>query len=266
MGDAQIAGQRQLEPARDRAAVQRGDHRLLGLQRHLEHAALDVPHRRPIGLLALVAGVHVLDVDAGAERLLAGPGQHHDPNAVVLVGAQQGLGQRQPERGGERVAALRAIEGQQANVTVRLDQELLRRPIRTLVTPPPSLPPPGTASRASTEQAQRRQGTARTRRMLRCDDTQHQERNWLRPTSMSRASNMSEQPPAHHPSGPATRPSCWRSLFSRRFAARCLSACKACSGPTRSPRAQPTTRGECRCPPGRGSINSQGLRGPERSA
>jgi hypothetical protein len=32
--------------------------------------------------------------------------------------------------------------------------------------------------------------------MLRCDDTQHQERNWLRPTSMSRALNMSEQPPA----------------------------------------------------------------------
>src|SRR6201999_1874185 len=55
---------------------------------------------------------HLLQVAAGAERLLAGPGEHQDLRGVVLVEAPDPGPQTLPHRGVERVASFRPLDGE----------------------------------------------------------------------------------------------------------------------------------------------------------
>ena len=106
-GDAQVAPDRQLEPAGDRVALDRGDHRLA--EQH--------PRRpdRPVavGLDPAARGAarlaHRLEVGAGAE-LAARAGQHRDGQRVVGVEAPERVGQRVRGRAVDRVRHLGPVD------------------------------------------------------------------------------------------------------------------------------------------------------------
>src|SRR3954453_14210139 len=66
----------------------------------------------------------LLEVDAGAERRVA-PGEHDRAHTVVLVGGDQRGVQRADELAGERVARLRPVQREHADVPVVLDQQRL---------------------------------------------------------------------------------------------------------------------------------------------
>ena len=101
--DPQVAPQRDLEPAGQAPAADRGD-RGLG-RRHARE-----PHR-PLWVLDLE--VHRLQVGARAERDAAGARQHHHPRAVVGLEALQGLAQQLGGRRVDGVAALWAVDRDQ---------------------------------------------------------------------------------------------------------------------------------------------------------
>src|SRR3954468_2504819 len=120
--DAEVAGQREFEPARDGVALQRGDDRHRSLGDHLEQRTAGPVHRRPEALAALVALADLLEVEAGAE---SGPvsGEDHRAHAVVLRAVQQLLDQVGLQRAGESVAALGPVEGEYADVPAVLDDQ-----------------------------------------------------------------------------------------------------------------------------------------------
>src|SRR5262249_17888559 len=105
-GDAQVTALGEQDPAGPRDTVHRGDGRL----GHLDVAA-ELGHevRRRHGERGLG---HLLQVAAGAERLLAGAGEHQDPGGVVLVEAPDPGPRALPPRRVERVASLRPLDGE----------------------------------------------------------------------------------------------------------------------------------------------------------
>ena len=101
----EIAPERELEPARDRVTLDRGDHRLAEHPSGRAHRAVavdrDAVHPRAAGF------GHRLEVGAGAERA-PGTGEHHDRERVVGLEAVARVDQRIGGRTVDRVAGVRA--------------------------------------------------------------------------------------------------------------------------------------------------------------
>ena len=103
-GDAQVAPQRELEPARDRVALDRGDHGLRQQHPRRSHRAV------ALGLNAVAAVVaDRLQVGAGAERA-ARAGEHRDVVRVVGVERAERVGELGRGRAIDRVAALGPVD------------------------------------------------------------------------------------------------------------------------------------------------------------
>ena len=87
----QVAGERQLEAAADRHAVQRRDHRLVEVGQLLQPAeAADAV----VAVGALAALGRGLEVPAGAEELLAAAGDDGDPQRRVVAEGGEGAAER----------------------------------------------------------------------------------------------------------------------------------------------------------------------------
>src|SRR4029077_405855 len=109
---AQVAALGEQEPARPGDAVHRGDGRL----RYVDVATeLGYEVRRRHGQRDLG---HFLQVALGAERLVPGAGEHQHPGAVVGVEAPDPGVQALPGRRVERVAGLRALDGEPGDAVV----------------------------------------------------------------------------------------------------------------------------------------------------
>ena len=114
-GDDQVAGQRDLEPAGDREALDRGDERLA-------RRALDDAREAAVADPRALAGDEGLEVHAGAEaRARAG----EDADREVAVGVElverrgDPLGQRQVDR----VARLGAVERDEQHAVAALGED-----------------------------------------------------------------------------------------------------------------------------------------------
>src|SRR4051794_35463661 len=92
----QVAGERQLEAAADRHAVQRRDHRLVEVGELLQPAE---PADAVVAVGALRALGGGLEVPAGAEELLAAAGDDRDPKGRVV--AEGGEGAAELAAGGD---------------------------------------------------------------------------------------------------------------------------------------------------------------------
>ena len=101
-GDPQVAPERQLDPAGQAPAVDRGD-------RRLGRGEPGRPHR-PVRVVDVE--VHRLQVGAGAEGLAAGAGEDEDAGALVGLEVLQALAERLGGGGVDRVAALGPVDRQ----------------------------------------------------------------------------------------------------------------------------------------------------------
>ena len=101
-GDAQVAPERQLDPAGQAPAVDRGDRRLGRGQAGRTH--------RPVRVVDVE--VHRLQVGAGAEGLAAGAGEDEHAGALVGLEVHQPLAEGLRGGGVDRVAPRRAVDGQ----------------------------------------------------------------------------------------------------------------------------------------------------------
>ena len=119
----QVARNRELGPAAERVAVERGDHRdgegADGVERP---ACLDRHARR---LFARAQGGQLVEVAAGREALVAGSPEDHDPDRVIVRAIlEDGLQGRQG-RQAERVALLGTVDDDiEPRVTAVDDDEL----------------------------------------------------------------------------------------------------------------------------------------------
>ena len=120
-GDDEVAHHRQLAAAAEREARDRGDHRLPDPQHRLPARGDEIVEEH-VGIVALA---HLLDVGAGGERLLR-PGQHDRADRRVGVEGEQLVAEFAHELIAQRVQRLRAVEPDQADPAVRLDEDHLR--------------------------------------------------------------------------------------------------------------------------------------------
>ena len=123
-GDDQVAGERDLETTTHRKAIHRRDHRLG------EVIAVGEPGKALRRMLRALAGLRallgvILQVVAGAERLVAGAGDDRDPQ--FRVGGERIEGVRQLLVGHrvQRVVHLGPVDGDGHQVTVALDPAVL---------------------------------------------------------------------------------------------------------------------------------------------
>ena len=140
-GDAEVAGERQLEPAAERGAVDRRDHRPRergdGVHQRLSSSRkpqrLLERHRPPL-----------LEIGAGAERL-ARPGQHDRPQVVAALeaGGQLGEGalERRDQRLRQRVGGVGPVQRHERHAPARA------RPAPALLQRPSPWACPSTVSR-----------------------------------------------------------------------------------------------------------------------
>jgi hypothetical protein len=82
--DADVAAEGQLEPPGEAVAVDRGDHRLRDLE-PLAEPVLDLRPPQLVDAPGVRAAVHLLEIGAGAERLVARAGDDRDAERVVAV-------------------------------------------------------------------------------------------------------------------------------------------------------------------------------------
>ena len=122
-GDPDVAGDRHEQAAADRVALEHGDGRLLEL---VEAADRCVQARLvPEDILAGLEIEELADVGAADERPVAGPAHHQHPDRVVGVNLLAGLAERLVHLPGHRVASLWAIEGQDGDGTIALEDRLV---------------------------------------------------------------------------------------------------------------------------------------------
>src|SRR5581483_245100 len=126
-GDPQVAPQRQLEPARQAPAFDRGDRRLRGRQP-------GEPERPALRAQPRPERVERLEVGAGAERDAAGAGQHQDPSLVVGHEPRVALGERVGRRPVHRVAPLGPVDREDGRGAAALVGDGHRRSVKK--TPP----------------------------------------------------------------------------------------------------------------------------------
>ena len=113
--DAQVAPQRELEPARDREAFDRGDDRLREQHARRPHRSVAVGHA-PVA----AAVADRLEVGARAERA-AGAGEHRDVVRVVGVEVAERIGEERRGRAVDRVAHLGAVDRDDRDATLVFD-------------------------------------------------------------------------------------------------------------------------------------------------
>ena len=116
-GDAQVAPQRQLDPAGDGVALDRRDDGLGERETGGAHGPGSL-----VGDGPAVALGHRLEVGAGAERTL-GPGEDGDGLPVVGVEGQEGLAQLVGADAVDGVAALGAVDGDDGDRAFPLDEQ-----------------------------------------------------------------------------------------------------------------------------------------------
>mmetsp|Transcript_34825 Transcript_34825/g.79650 ORF Transcript_34825/g.79650 Transcript_34825/m.79650 type:complete len:286 (+) Transcript_34825:311-1168(+) len=121
-GEDEVAAHRELTPAAQREAVDRGDDRLAQL-RDLVHLLeqLRLVH------VHVVLGAHGLDVRARGERLLPRPRQHQRPNRLVSVERHRRMRKLRDELGAEGVERLGAVEGDETDRSARLARDVAVR-------------------------------------------------------------------------------------------------------------------------------------------
>ena len=125
-GDAEVAPQRQLESARDRVPLDRGDDRLSEQHARRPHGPVPVlaenvlPERVDQGAAPELAGGDRLQIGAGAERA-ARAGQDRDRERLVRVEAAKRPHQRRRGRVVDRVAHLGPVDGDDGDFAVRLE-------------------------------------------------------------------------------------------------------------------------------------------------
>jgi hypothetical protein len=123
-GDAQVAGQRQLQAAADRVARQRRDRRDVGRVERVDRARERVGDEL-LGLGGEDVGRDVADVIAGGEHP-AGAGEDQRADAVAIR-CPHGLGDPVEDRVVQRVALRRIGDGHPPDpVQRRVDQQLAR--------------------------------------------------------------------------------------------------------------------------------------------
>ena len=87
---AEVAGERELEPAAEAVPVERGDRRLVHRLDRSEHPQALVEHGLEAAAV-LGAGHQLLEVHADREVLVAGSGEHECPHGLVRGGVAHGL-------------------------------------------------------------------------------------------------------------------------------------------------------------------------------
>ena len=121
-GDPHVAPERQLDPAGQAPAVDRGDRRLGRGEPGRAH--------RPVRVADVE--VHRLQVGAGAEGLAAGAGEDEDAGAVVGLEVHQALPERLGRGGVDRVAPLGAVDRQDGRRPDPLVTQFVRSSRRSL--------------------------------------------------------------------------------------------------------------------------------------
>jgi hypothetical protein len=119
-----VAGAQQSEPARERMAVHAGEDRQRAFLDLLEQVDHVVPRPGEVDVERRTLDVR-LEVGAGAERLLAGPGQHDRPRPRVGGRGSDPASDGRDHRLVDRVAPLGAIEGDPLHRTTPLDEHRL---------------------------------------------------------------------------------------------------------------------------------------------
>ena len=123
--DPQVHRLQDLGAAGHGVALDRGDERLARLevaqQRLPVQVGVGVEPGRP--LVVGVAGRHGLEVGAGAE-VSARAGDDRDPDLRVLVDLHPGVVHPHEHLAGQRVAGLRAVEGDGGDVAVALEEQV----------------------------------------------------------------------------------------------------------------------------------------------
>src|SRR5579859_7868180 len=116
-GDAKVASQRQLQPTGEAVAVDRGDHRLPGLE--VAGDAAEAWSRRRAGSRRLdPRGNQALEVCARAEGAFARTGQHADPDIRVVAKIGPGVGHGLVALDVERVHRLGSVDGDDRDPTL----------------------------------------------------------------------------------------------------------------------------------------------------
>src|SRR6266702_7666793 len=115
-GIGEIAKQHELEAARVRGAVDRGDHRDRAVAHRAEHALENPVLRAPLLLAERVA---LLQVGAGAEGLVARAGEHDAAAPPLGLKAFEKLAEVERSPRVEGVGDLGPVEGRQKQVTGR---------------------------------------------------------------------------------------------------------------------------------------------------
>jgi hypothetical protein len=135
-GDSKVAGKRQLGAATEGIAVDPGDHRHLRRRDAIQRRPHAPSHRSRV--LVRTHALQFLEVAARAKGLVALPADHDHPRALDAGGVERlvELGHR-PER--ERVARVRAVDGDDSDTAVELESQVPQARRFRLV-------PPGLAS------------------------------------------------------------------------------------------------------------------------
>ena len=113
-GDAQIAGHRQSKPGAKSRAVQHADDHFRAGPHHLRDQVHLAQALDPMLERHLVPLLHALDVTAGAERP-ARAGNHDGADLGVDAQARNGFPQHRQKLLGQRIQAVRAVQGQCGN-------------------------------------------------------------------------------------------------------------------------------------------------------
>jgi hypothetical protein len=140
--DPEVAPTGELDAARQAPAVHGGDRRLPRVEQSEPHRAGGV------GVAVLEELLHPLEVGAGAERPVAGARDHQDLGGVVVPEGDDALGQFHGQVGVDVVVDLGAVEGEQRDLAVPLDEQLRHhsspivggRPVRRRRSPGSNLP------------------------------------------------------------------------------------------------------------------------------
>ena len=115
--DADVARERDLAAAAEGVAV---DGRDDGGRHVLDAGGETLPPLRPCAGLPRVGGPHGGDVGPGAERLLAGAGQHDGADRLVGVDLVEARVERVEHLGRHRVEGVGAVQGDQCDVVAAL--------------------------------------------------------------------------------------------------------------------------------------------------
>ncbi len=106
-GEPQRARHRELAPAAERVAVDRGDHRLAEVLDQVEDV---LPGQRVFAAGRRGQHGELVDVGAGDERLVAGSGHDDRPHAIVLLEFEHGAAQLVERLGVEGVQNPRPVD------------------------------------------------------------------------------------------------------------------------------------------------------------